>query len=192
LGVREDKKRDTRGRIERAALDLFATVGYDRTTVGEVAKRAGVSARTAFRYFPAKSDLLFGDADADLAALRGMLASQADSLSAFEAVQAALAEFSAHLGTPLTAERSRLIATSSILTRRSLEVREHWAEAIAIELAKRNGQRSPDERARLGGWLVVAVLVSAVREWSLAEEGPAELRRAIDRSARLAKEILQA
>ena len=43
MGVREDKKRDTRERLERAALDLFATRGYDRTTMEAVAAQAGVS-----------------------------------------------------------------------------------------------------------------------------------------------------
>ena len=70
MGVREDKKRETRARLERAALELFAGRGYDRTTVEDVAAMAGVSARTAFRYFPAKADLVFGDSETDLAALR--------------------------------------------------------------------------------------------------------------------------
>jgi TetR/AcrR family transcriptional regulator, regulator of mycofactocin system len=191
MGVREDKKRDTRVRIERAALDLFASAGYDRTTVEEVAKRAGVSARTAFRYFPAKSDLMFGDADANLATLRSLLAAQDGSLSAFDAGQSALAQFSDRIGTPMNAERVRVIATSPSLTRRSLEVREHWAEAITQELADRGGRSTPVEQDRLGGWLVVSVLASAMREWSIAEQGPDDLRRAIGQSAQLAKEILQ-
>jgi hypothetical protein len=37
MGVREDKKRETRARLERAALELFAGRGYGRTTVEDVA-----------------------------------------------------------------------------------------------------------------------------------------------------------
>jgi hypothetical protein len=70
-------------------------------------------------------------------------------------------------------------------------VRELWAEAIAVELAARRGLRAPDERARLGGLLVVAILVSAVREWSRADGQPQALRRAVDRMALWAVEILQ-
>ena len=50
-------------RLELAALDLYATRGYDATTIGDVAARAGVTSRTYFRYFPDKREVLFGGAD---------------------------------------------------------------------------------------------------------------------------------
>jgi AcrR family transcriptional regulator len=156
-----------------------------------VAARAGVSTRTAFRYFPAKADLVFGDAASDLDALRAHLEQQDRSLPAFEATRAALAEFSLRIGTPITAERYRVIASSPTLTARELEVRELWAEAIAEELAARRGLPSPDERARLGGLLVVSILVSAVREWSRVDGRPQGLRGAVDRAARWAVDIVQ-
>lgn len=191
MGVREDKKRETRARLERAALDLFAGRGYDRTTVEDVAAMAGVSARTAFRYFPAKADLVFGDAQADLAALRAQLASQDRSLPALEATRMALVEFSQRIGTPMNAERMRVIEANSTLAARGLQVRQVWAEAIAAELAARRGLRAPEERDRLGGLLVIAILVSAFREWSLAAARPAGLREAVDRMASWAAEMLQ-
>lgn len=52
-----------RERLEVAALDLYATRGYDHTTVGDIAKSAGVTSRTYFRYFPDKREVLFGGAD---------------------------------------------------------------------------------------------------------------------------------
>ncbi|MGH2979094.1 MAG: helix-turn-helix domain-containing protein [Solirubrobacterales bacterium] len=191
IGVREDKKRDTRARLERAALELFAGRGYERTTVEDVAARAGVSARTAFRYFPAKADLVFGDAGPDLEALRGHLAAQDRSIPAIEATRAALGEFSLRIGTPINAERTRVVAASPTLTARALEVRELWAEAIAAELAARRKLEAPDERARLGGLLIVAILVSAVREWSNSDGHPRALRQAVDRTALWAVEILR-
>jgi TetR/AcrR family transcriptional regulator, regulator of mycofactocin system len=191
LSVREDKKRETRARLERAALDLFARRGYDRTTVQDVAGEAGVSARTAFRYFPAKSDLVFGDSEADLEELRRLLARKDHATSAFEAVRSALTEFSERIDTPMNAERSRLIAANPVLTARSLAIRERWAEAIATELAARRGGGAPDGREWLGGQLIVAVLLSAVREWSRDAGTQEGLGAAVDRSARWATEIVQ-
>jgi AcrR family transcriptional regulator len=190
MGVREDKKRRTRARLESAALDLFAARGYERTTVQDVASDAGVSARTAFRYFPTKADLVFGNAETDLAALRALLAAQDRSRPALEAARGALAEFSTRIGTAANAERTRVIAASPTLRARSLEVRDQWADAIAVELAARRGLRGPDEQAQLGGLLVMAILVSAVREWSA--EGRADgLPPAVERAASRAVEILQ-
>lgn len=49
----------TRAEIVDAALDLFATRGFDATSMEQVADAAGVSRRTIYRYFPIKDDLVF-------------------------------------------------------------------------------------------------------------------------------------
>jgi AcrR family transcriptional regulator len=50
---------DAAGRLRQAALDLFAERGYERTTVADIAERAGVTERTFFRYFADKREVLF-------------------------------------------------------------------------------------------------------------------------------------
>lgn len=44
--------------ILKMAESLFAEKGYDRTSSAELAKRAHVSERTLFKYFPTKMDIL--------------------------------------------------------------------------------------------------------------------------------------
>lgn len=192
MGVREDKKRRTRERLEAVALELFEQRGYERTTVDDVAGAVGVSARTVFRYFPVKADLVFGDAEVNLTELRRLVAKQDGALAPFEAARLALAEFSAVIGTPSTAERVRVIGASPTLGARSLEIRERWSEAIADELAARRGLAQPDHDAQLAALLVIAVFVSAIREWSQNGGEREALRRAIERSAARATEILHA
>ena len=56
--LRERKHEFVLKEIERAAWELFATVGFDRATVEEISRNAGVSRRTFFRYFRTKEELL--------------------------------------------------------------------------------------------------------------------------------------
>ena len=53
-GRRERKKQETRDRLHRAALKLFAQQGYPQTRIAEIADAADVSESTFFRYFESK------------------------------------------------------------------------------------------------------------------------------------------
>ncbi|CAN7193964.1 TetR/AcrR family transcriptional regulator [Microbacterium sp. LjRoot45] len=63
----------TRNTVVAAALDLFATQGFEATSVEQIAQAAGVSRSTFFRQFGGKDDVVFTDHDELLARLRGFL-----------------------------------------------------------------------------------------------------------------------
>lgn len=52
------KEAETRRRITEAVVELHRTVGPARTTVTEVAERAGVSRMTVYNHFPTEADLI--------------------------------------------------------------------------------------------------------------------------------------
>ena len=52
-------KARTRGRILRAATELFQRLGYRATNVDEVARLAGVAKGTVYLHFESKAELLF-------------------------------------------------------------------------------------------------------------------------------------
>jgi len=86
---------DARGRLEKAALELFQEQGYARTTVADIAAHAGLTERTFFRYFTDKREVLFsGSQELEQAIVDSVLGAPKDAppldatVGAFEAVGA--------------------------------------------------------------------------------------------------------
>jgi AcrR family transcriptional regulator len=53
----------TTERLQQAALELFATRGYEQTTATEIAQSVGLTERTFFRHFSDKREVLFHGQD---------------------------------------------------------------------------------------------------------------------------------
>jgi len=88
---------DARGRLEKAAMELFQERGYARTTVGDIAERAGVTERTYFRHFADKREVLFsGSKDLEQAIVDRVVSAPSEAaplavtVGAIEAVAALL------------------------------------------------------------------------------------------------------
>ena len=56
--MRQQRRDFTGAEIARRGIALFVERGFDDVTVDQIAAAAGISARTFFRYFPSKSDVL--------------------------------------------------------------------------------------------------------------------------------------
>ena len=80
LGRRAEKQEATRRRIVEAAVDLHSSLGPARTTVSQIAERAGVQRHTFYAHFPDERSLFLAcsglalerDPLPDLAALRAL------------------------------------------------------------------------------------------------------------------------
>jgi AcrR family transcriptional regulator len=70
-GRREAHKQATRAALRAAAKRLFTEQGYEVTTVADIARTAGVTQRTFYRYFDGKEDLIAGEYRAWLDILAG-------------------------------------------------------------------------------------------------------------------------
>ncbi|HZG05368.1 MAG TPA: TetR family transcriptional regulator [Streptomyces sp.] len=62
-----------RRELAAAAMELFATKGYEETTVDEIAAAAGVARRTFFRHFRSKEEAIFPDHDDTLERAKAVL-----------------------------------------------------------------------------------------------------------------------
>lgn len=87
LGLRERKKQQTREKIARLALELFAERGYDETTLADIAEAADVSPRTIFAYYESKEDILFCEEGAFIDRLKTMLEERPPGTTTIDAIR---------------------------------------------------------------------------------------------------------
>ena len=119
-----------------------------QTTTDEIARAAGVSPRTFFRYFPTKESVLFFGEYDFINAVSGVYLAQPDELSDFEA----MANSFALLAPGLKRIRKRIaqyheaVASSLVLLGRERKNHEANAETVAKVIAERRRLASPDER----------------------------------------------
>jgi AcrR family transcriptional regulator len=54
---------DTRSRVQKVALELFAEQGYEKTSLREIAERLGVTKAALYYHFPSKEDIVHSFTD---------------------------------------------------------------------------------------------------------------------------------
>src|ERR1041384_5156625 len=127
---------DARGRLEQAALELFQERGYGRTTVEDIATRAGVTERTFFRYFTDKREVLFSGSAELEARMREAIGAAPASVPPLAAVTAALDALGPWFESRRSHARKRrtVIAAHAELRERELIKLSTLATAIAAIL----------------------------------------------------------
>ncbi|MER5350512.1 TetR/AcrR family transcriptional regulator [Kitasatospora sp. NPDC002551] len=144
MGLREEKKRQTRTLLADTATGLFAEHGFERVTVADVARAAGVAVTTVFNYFPTKEDLFFDRQDEVVDRLALVVRQRPAGSSPVDAVRAELlAGLDAGEPTygldPRAAAFWRTVEGSTALRARLLELGERAEEALAATLAEEAG-----------------------------------------------------
>jgi AcrR family transcriptional regulator len=150
--------------LREAALQLYVERGFEQTTVAEIAQRAGLTARTFFRYFADKREVLFaGSAELQEAMERALEAAPAQA-SPMEAVAAALDAAAAMLGRHREHSRRRqsVIDANAELRERELIKMATLSAAMAGGL-RRRGVKEPD--ASLAAEAGTVVLRVAFERW---------------------------
>jgi len=162
---------DARGRMIRAAVQLFAERGFEQTTAGDIAERAGVTERTFFRHFADKREVLFdGSATMALTASEAILAAPAD-LSPLDAALAGMVAGGGLLEDrhDHAVRRARIIAANPSLQERELLKLAAMVDATAEALRKR-GVAEPT--ASLAAHSAVTAFQVGFERWISAKEPP--------------------
>ena len=157
----EDQRTATRREVAGAAFELFVRNGYDATGVDAIARAAGISTRSFYRYFSSKEDVLdpfladgvrgFVEAFARRPRGENLFTSAIEAYRATPGVEDADEAFAARM--------VRLLSGVPALRARWIE-RQHAAEEL---LAEHIRARLPAESSELAIRGAAAMIVLALR-----------------------------
>jgi AcrR family transcriptional regulator len=155
---------DARARLQEAALALYGERGYEKTTVAEIAERAGLTKRTFFRYFADKREVLFWRSELLEQQMVAAIEAAPGPASALGLIGAALdaAAIRFEENRDFAAPRHRIIASSPELQERELIKAASLAAALARAL---RGRGLGDTAATLAARTGLAVMNVAFEQW---------------------------
>src|SRR5260370_16474 len=163
-------EQDSRGRLQEAAVALYAERGFDQTTAAEIAARAGLTERTFFRHFNDKREVLFGGSELLKERIVSGVAGAPAGHTPLEAVADGLDAAAALLGEArrdLSAQRQAVIATNPELRERELAKLADYAAAVAATLRRRG---VGDLQATFAAEAGMSVLRVAIERWANSDD----------------------
>lgn len=156
--------RGIRGRLQRAALELYGELGFDRTTTAQIAQCANVTERIYFRHFADEREVLF-DGEGALRSILTASIKEAPTtlgaldtlLQAFRATERLLEE-----NRSFSEPRQRIIAATPALQESELAKIASLTDSLSAALEERNIDRRTTALAAKVG---MAALTQAATAW---------------------------
>ena len=161
----------SRRMLAEAAGELFLEQTYARTTIDDIARRAGVSRATFFNYFPAKSDLLWLEVDESLDRFAAALTAADVSLAPMDAVLDAVVRLAEGFGPdrlPLAVTQVELMGTDGELQASGLPRFLELVRVVAAAIGTRIGEDPDALVPRSAATAVVGAAVAAATVWARA------------------------
>jgi AcrR family transcriptional regulator len=161
---------DAADRLQAAAFELFDEQGFERTTVAEIAQRAGLTQRTFFNHFADKREVLFGLGSEFQQEIVREIAACADTLPPLDAVVRALqaaADTIFEERRAAVTRRHAIIDANPELHERELSKRAALTDAIAAALHARG---LDTETALLTASAGMLVQQTAIQRWTQPAE----------------------
>lgn len=186
--LRERKKQRTRDALLRAAVELFTTRGYERTTVDDIADAVDVSQRTFFRYYAGKEEAALALQELVVARFVAAVRERPAAEAPMEALKQAVLEgwqtlnevIEAVVPVELYLRMYRVIESTPVLLAAHLRRNMEIEEAMARVLAEREGlDVEADPRPRLAVAVFGGVMRVTERQWSTGEDFSLEAMRAL-------------
>jgi len=155
---------DAKGRLQRAAMELFLERGYAGVTVADITERAGLTKRSFFNHFADKREVLFAGSEAFLRTLTDALAALDPAAEPLEAATAALTQAGLSLTGygQVAAARRDLIASSTELQERDLVKMASLTRALQEGLRARGATPTA---ARFTAEAAITIFNAAYDDW---------------------------
>jgi AcrR family transcriptional regulator len=175
-GRRERRRTETRERIFRAALDLFAERGFMETTVEDITEAADVGKGTFFNYFPTKEHVLATYGTERLATVeRALQEAKKDD----RPVMAVLRDLATGIAgqaaeSPALVRAIYAAHASCTAVRDELQTRMHTARRLLAQifrLAQQRGEVRRDVPPMVLARLLQIVFHGVMGSWALNPEG---------------------
>lgn len=171
-----------RAELAEHAMAMFEERGYEETTVDDIARAAGMSKRSFFRYFATKEDAVLGVVDVlGEQVVEGIRNRPADE-PPWECLRNVLRQWEEHIRS--SAEKLaglRLIESTPALRAANHKKRDDARELIAKALRERPGAVLDPFTADLLIAAAGAALDAVSREW-LRSDGAADRAELLDRA----------
>jgi TetR/AcrR family transcriptional regulator, regulator of mycofactocin system len=158
----------SRRQLELIALRLFAEQGFDETPIEQIAAEAGVSRRTFFRYFDSKADVLWGEFDSEVTAIRAALAEVPDTVPMMDAIRQAVVAANHYRAEDVPELRARMNLIGSVPALQSSAAVHYdaWEWAVSDFVAARIGQPARSLYPLAVGRATLAACRAAYDRWS--------------------------
>jgi mycofactocin system transcriptional regulator len=157
----------TPAELEHLTIELFLERGFEETTIDDIATRARIGRRTFFRYFASKNDVPWGEFDAGLDRMRGLLAAIPTDRPVLDALRTAVLDFN-HVDeaeAPWLRRRMQLILTVPALQAHSMIKYAQWRQTVAEFVALRTGADPTSLGPQSVGWAALGVSIAAYEQW---------------------------
>ncbi|MET9023791.1 helix-turn-helix domain-containing protein [Actinopolymorpha sp. NPDC004070] len=162
---------DAQGRMMRAAIELFDERGFDKTTAGDIAERAGVTERTFFRHFTDKREVLFAGSDVMERTAHDAIETASADLSPLDAALVGMVAAGGLLADrhDHAVRRARIVAANPSLHERELLKLAALTEATVRAL---HGRGVDEPTAGLAAHSAVTVFQVAFVRWVSSDDPP--------------------
>ncbi|WP_439029730.1 TetR/AcrR family transcriptional regulator [Gordonia terrae] len=179
--LRAKQREQVRRDIDAAALSLFVERGYTTVTGEEIARAAGVSPSTYYRYVPTKEDLLLRPLRASSAAIVTGFAAQASESGVAEALIAAIRTQTADVDAVEMGQWRAVVAdVPEVIARVALIGAEDRARLISLAGERMSLDTAVDLRPGVTVCMVLAIVEYAYQRWLTSDDRSVSLLNVID------------